>query len=80
MDADNVNPHQASEPGRALGVQGCGGVHSTLTAGIIRVKGPLVVTCTLGQAPNVATSNALASKESCLGGERASVVGTQNEF
>jgi len=40
-----------------LGVQGCDGAHSTLTAGIIRAKGPLVVTCilrfvTLGQAPN----------------------------
>jgi len=33
-------------PVLALGVQGCGGVHSMLTAGIIRVKGPLVVTCT----------------------------------
>jgi len=49
-------PGVSAQPTR-LGVQGCGGVHSTLTAGIIRVKGPLVVTCilrfaTLGQVPN----------------------------
>ena len=73
-------PGVSTQPTR-LGVQGCGGVHSTLTAGIIRVKGPLVVTCilrfaTLGQVPNVATSNALVSEESGLEGERALVIGT----
>jgi len=56
LAAPGLIPGVSTQPTR-LGVQGCGGVHSTLTAGIIRVKGPLVVTCilrfaTLGQAPN----------------------------
>jgi len=39
-------PGVSTQPTR-LGVQGCGGVHSTLTAGIIHVKAPLVVSCIL---------------------------------